>query len=173
MRLIKGFVFVFLGFSIVLTAISLLMPSTVVVNRTEIIAVDSATTSHQVKHLKNWINWHPYFAEVSPEHGFFPNGKAYLKWEMKGRTYRFEEVLNYANGIRVVFARSGENDIINDVTTYSAGLQNQVEWKAINNIKWYPWEKFGAMFLNDISGPAYEDALKSLKHYLEKNPSAR
>jgi hypothetical protein len=122
----------------------------------------------QIRDLDNWVQWHPYFAAQKPSNGILANGNAYLQWGEGGKVYRLQEIQKYSNGIRVAFQRSGENDIINDVTAYSAGLQNQVEWKAINNIKWYPWEKFGAMFLNDITGPGYEEALKSLKAFLEK-----
>ena len=169
MRVLKGLVFVAVGLFIVVTCISLLMPSTVVVTRAEIMPGDSASAAMQVRDLENWKHWHPYFAGQTVEQGKLDNGNAYLQWEHKGNTYRFEELMKYPNGLRVAFVRSGENDVINDVTVFRAGLQNQVEWKAVNKIKWYPWEKFGALFLNDITGPGYEEALKSLGNYLEKN----
>lgn len=168
MRAIKGFLFVMAGFFVVITAISLLMPSTVVINRTEMIAADSATAARQIRELANWTNWHPYFNLEKPATGKLKNGSAYMEWSRNGKMYRLEEVLKYPNGIRVALKRKGEHDILNDVTVFSAGLQNQVEWKAINKIKWYPWEKFGAMFLNDVTGPGYEEALKGLKKFLER-----
>jgi hypothetical protein len=168
MRAVKGFLFVMAGFFVIITAISLLMPSTVVVNRSVNIATDSSSAAVQIRDLESWVNWHPYFSGAKPTKGRLANGNGYLQWESDGHVYRLEELIEYPNGIRVAFQREGENDIINDVTAYSAGLQNQVEWKAINKVKWYPWEKFGAMLLNDITGPGYEEALKSLKTYLEK-----
>jgi len=35
------------------------------------------------------------------------------------------------------------------------------------NLKWYPWEKMKGIFLDKISGPQYEEALKNLKDYCE------
>ena len=169
MRLIKGVLFVLSGLFLVITLISLLMPSTVIVNRSEIIPGDSTDALIQINKLENWRNWHPALEGAKVTQGALPNGNQYLQWESSKKNYRLEEVLKYSNGIRVALKRRGENDVINDVTVSRAGLQNQVEWRAINKIKWYPWEKFGALFLNDLTGPGYEESLKRLKDYLAAN----
>lgn len=169
MRAVKGFIFVFAGLFLVITCISLLMPSTVVVNRAETISGDSAEAIAQIADLKNWKNWHPYFKDQSAQEGNLSNGNGYLQWMYKGKLYRLEEISKHTNGIRVAFKRTGENDVLNDVAVFRAGLQNQVEWRAVNKIKWYPWEKFGALFLDEITGAGYEEALKSLRDYLQKS----
>ena len=43
----------------------------------------------------------------------------------------------------------------------------QVEWNAVTRLKWYPWEKFYGIFIEKSSGQGYEDALNSLKTYVE------
>ncbi|RYF84728.1 MAG: hypothetical protein EOO03_14380, partial [Chitinophagaceae bacterium] len=159
MRAIKGFLFVMAGFFVIITAISLLMPSTVVVNRSVNIATDSSSAAVQIRDLESWVNWHPYFSGAKPTRGRLSNGNAYLQWERDSHVYRLEELIKYPNGIRVAFQRERENDIISDVTAYSAGLQNQVEWKAINKVKWYPWEKFGSIIFDQQLGPGMESSL--------------
>jgi len=45
----------------------------------------------------------------------------------------------------------------------------QAEWSVLVRLKWYPWEKFYGIFIEKISGQGYEDALSSLKAYVENN----
>ena len=43
----------------------------------------------------------------------------------------------------------------------------QVQWQAVVHLKWYPWEKFSGIFIEKMAGQGYEDALQSLKSYVE------
>jgi hypothetical protein len=62
MRLIKAFLVGAIGLFIVITLLSLLIPSTVKVSRTTLINnTTSAKVLDQVVNLSNWKNWHPVF----------------------------------------------------------------------------------------------------------------
>jgi hypothetical protein len=43
----------------------------------------------------------------------------------------------------------------------------QVVWYVIEELKWYPWEKFYGMMAADMKGPLMQKSLDDLKTYLE------
>jgi hypothetical protein len=43
-----------------------------------------------------------------------------------------------------------------------------VQWQYQLNYKWYPWQKFKAIFADNIYGSALDSALISLKSFVEK-----
>ena len=59
----------------------------------------------------------------------------------------------------------GENDISNQVI--AVALPNQanirVEWRAVNKLQWYPWEKFYGIFIDKLTGSSYETGLQGFK----------
>jgi L-rhamnose isomerase len=43
----------------------------------------------------------------------------------------------------------------------------QVVWYIIEDLKWYPWEKFYGMMAEKMKGPLMQQSLDDLKAYLE------
>ncbi len=166
MRVLKGFLFVIGGLFLLMTCISLLMPSTVVVNRAVTVPGEPAEALKIIQNLESWKHWHPWLREGKSQTGI-ANGKAYLQWESGGRSFSLRELSKYPEGIRLEFIRAGKRESFFDLTVYKVGLQSQVEWRAVSKISWLPWEKFGALFLNDLTGPEYEKALECLKQFLQ------
>ena len=71
--------------------------------------------------------------------------------------------------VEFILQRNGEKDL--EYAMYiirEEGGNMQIQWKAITNLKWYPWEKFGGIFIEKLSGAGYESALASLKQFVEK-----
>ena len=75
------------------------------------------------------------------------------------------------NKIMVSLIREGENEVFNTISVLPLADSNQVqaEWNVLIKLKWYPWEKFYGIFIEKITGQGYEDALNSLKAYVENN----
>jgi hypothetical protein len=44
----------------------------------------------------------------------------------------------------------------------------QVVWYIIEDLKWYPWEKFYGMMAADMKGPLMQESLDRLKSYLDQ-----
>ncbi len=42
----------------------------------------------------------------------------------------------------------------------------QVVWFLIEDLKWYPWEKFYGMMAADMKGPLMQESLDRLKYYM-------
>lgn len=169
---IKGAVIAIIGLAALILIISLLMPSTVVINRTVNVYGDPKPVVNEVKSLPGWRNWYlPLVGEAVLE-GKDTNGKDYLKWERNGKVYILEEVELYDAGIRVALRAPHEKVVFIDVIMEKVGSQHQLLWRAVHKIKWYPWEKFAGLFINDLAGEGYQNALENLIKYTERKSSA-
>jgi hypothetical protein len=171
MRLIKAFLTGAIGLFIVMTLLSLLIPSNVKVSRTTLI--NNTTTTNvltQVTTLSNWKNWHPVFKSSDAKINIIP-GAGDTAAEIIYGTKSVKLLITAADSTTVKFTLQspGESDIENEI--FISPILNQanvqVEWRALNKLKWYPWEKFYGIFIDKLTGPGYDEALTGLKDYLE------
>ena len=173
MRLMKAFLTGAIGLFLVMTLLSLLIPSKVKVSRTTLINNTPAQKIfEQLSDLSQWKNWHPVFKSTNSELVVSKDsatGKQVGTVNFDGKTakIRLQEV--DPTTIKFVLQSPGENDIQNEIILTPIPGQNnvEVEWRAINRLKWYPWEKFYGIFIDKLTGTSYEQALKGLKDYLE------
>lgn len=170
-RLIKGFLFVFVGLFIVITLFSLLIPSQVVVTKGLAINSNPKKVFSEISDLQNWKHWLPVFKTDSVVlHFSAGNGlHSSCEWESSGKMNKFFIDSLNADKIEVVLTRPGENDVRNMIRIFPLADSNsvQVEWRAVTKLKWYPWQKFQGLFIERMSGESYDEALKGLKSYVE------
>jgi hypothetical protein len=174
MKLIKAGLIGLLGLSILITLISLLMPSEVHGRRGVVIKADSEKIRNQVAVFYNWKNWHPEFRENADKlvyHNVSTGQNANCDLNVNGRTTNYSIARNNAEFITVIQKKKGQNDIENIFTFSkdSATGGTYVDWKFISTLKWYPWEKFAGMFTETMTAPLFEMALDSLKKYTESH----
>lgn len=171
MRLLKGFVITIVGFFVVITLVSLLMPSHVITSRTINISAEPVDIMRQVGDLKQWRKWHPVFSAQDIKISRVEDAQV-AEWVSGGK--RNQLVVDSASPgeVRFTIVRPGENTQENKISIWQFKDSNnvQVEWSARTRLKWYPWEKFSGIFVDKITGPGYEAALASLKNTLE-NPN--
>jgi uncharacterized protein (UPF0248 family) len=172
MRLIKAFLVGAIGLFIVITLLSLLIPSTVKVSRTTLINnTTSAKVLDQVVNLSNWKNWHPVFknsdTKINIPDAVSGGNSAEIRYGDKSAKLLISA--SDSNTVKFTLQSPGENDIQNEILISPIPNQSnvQVEWRALNQLKWYPWEKFYGIFIDKLTGPGYDAALKDLKDYLE------
>ena len=171
MRLIKAFLIGAVGLFVVMTLLSLLIPSSVRVSRTTLINnTTPARVIEQVSNLSNWKNWHPVFKNSDAKINTISNTSAEIIYGAK--TVKVLVTAVDTNAVTFILQSPGENDIQNEIIISSIPNQSsvRVEWRALNQLKWYPWEKFYAIFIDKLTGPGYDASLKGLKEYLESTP---
>ena len=172
MRLLKGFVFAICGLFVVVTLLSLLMPSNVITSRTITIASTPQIILNEISDLQNWKNWNPLFQQN--KNIFIGDSSsgigAYAEWHNGNNKKSLRLTGININEIRFIVQSSGENDLENKITliNYKDSNHVQVEWSALTKLKWYPWEKFSGIFVDKITGAGYDNALNSLKLFIEK-----
>jgi hypothetical protein len=174
MRLFKGFFIVLAGLFIFITILSLFIPSKLMVTRAVVINANTAKVFSEISDLQNWKHWQPVFMSDSAQINFKTDTSGisnYCEWYSKGKKNAIEVTKKNNNSIAAVLKRSGENDVQNTISILPLADSNQVqaEWNVLIKLKWYPWEKFYGIFIEKISGQGYEDALNSLKNYVENH----
>jgi len=172
MRFIKVFLTGAIGLFIVMTLLSLLIPSKVKVSRTTLINNTTiAKVSEQVSILPNWKHWHPVFKSSESKIYIIPTRTGISSAEILYGSKSAKVVITAStnNSVKFLLQSPRENDIENEIIITPIPNQPdvQVEWRALNKLKWYPWEKFYGIFIDKITGPGYEQGLKGLKDYLE------
>lgn len=174
-RLVKAFIVGITGLFIVITLLSLLITSKVKTSRVVIINNTTAGKIYQqTADINNWKNWHPVFkpgVTIINITDTSVGKNAACDIVYNNKTTHLVITSADTNSIKFNLQTSSAKDIENDLVITPIPLQHsvQVEWRVLNNLHWYPWEKFYAIFLDKITGPGYEDALNGLKNFLEKN----
>jgi hypothetical protein len=174
MRLFKGFFIVLAGLFIFITILSLFIPSKLMVSRAVVINANADKVFSEINNLQNWKHWQPVFMSDSAQMQFKTEANGisnYCEWDSKGKKNIIEITGTKNNSITALLRRSGENDVQNTISVLplSDSNQVQVEWNVLIKLKWYPWEKFYGIFIEKVSGQGYEDALNSLKNYVENH----
>lgn len=173
MQKIKAFLIIVIIFFMLITVMAALMPSRVMSVRSVMINAPYEKIVTQLFDLKNWKNWNPSIQKAKSVNVSEPsNGKgATLTWDYGDTPYTIDLYSVSDSAIRFVIKRKGENDINTDVIISSfeheTGLQ--VEWRSIHSLKWYPWDKFAGMFIDQTAGSGYEAALDGLKNFVESH----
>ncbi|HRD56779.1 MAG TPA: SRPBCC family protein [Ferruginibacter sp.] len=173
MRLLKGFLFVLLGFFILVTLISFLFPSKVITVKAVTIHASEEKIFSAINDLQQWKNWHPIFVQLqskveisSPSEG--TNAKA--SWSLNNKLYSIVFSKVEKNFVQFNVNSSEEKPV--ETTLAILYMQEpgtlQVEWRAITHLKWYPWEKFAGIFVSEMTGPGYQQALDALQKYIEQ-----
>lgn len=171
MRMIKGFLFVATGFFILITLISLLIPSRVMTTKSVTVHAPKEKISAAIKDFQAWKKWHPVFKLDSSIIISLPSTGvgATIEWVQGDKKNNLTIMEDFPEGIKLSLNRPGEKPVENSILILpveEAGTYH-VEWRSLTNLKWYPWEKFAGIFVSDITGPGYEAALGELKKYVE------
>lgn len=175
MRLIKGVLLAVTGLFIVVTLFSLLMPSRVMTVRSVVIHGNVPEVFEKISDLKNWKQWHPVFMQDTTAIRFSnPSfGKqAFAEWSKNGKQNKLLVTAVEPGQLHAALMHEGDNESENIIlVTPLNDLNNvQAEWRVVTKLKWYPWEKFSGIFVDNITGPGYEAALNNLKELIESNP---
>ena len=170
---IKGFLVVLIGLFIMISLVAMLIPSKVVTVRGMPVHASKEKIVANIADLKKWKLWHPVFRADSAVTYSEPSTgvNASIDWTTSSKVNKIKIIEATDAGIKFLLIRPGENDVENILSV--APLQDstgfQVEWQALTKLKWYPWEKFGGIFVDKMTGPGYEVALENLRKYTEEN----
>jgi len=174
MRLIKGFIIAIAGLFIFITILSLFIPSKIMVTRGVVIHAGAEKVFAEISDLQNWKHWQPVFKNDSGNIKFKTDNTGMsnsCEWDSKGKKNKIIITDRNDKTITASLLREGENDVFNSIRVLALADSNQVqaEWNVLIKLKWYPWEKFYGIFIENVTGQGYEAALNSLKEYVESH----
>ena len=175
MKYLKGFLFVITGLFLMVTLFSLLIPSKVFTTRALVIHAPQQDIFNALKDINQWKLWSPILRkdavrlDVPDSSG---KNTTTAEWTVRGAENKILITEVFPNGIKLQLYHNQDRPVdISVVILPTIELGNyQVELTAITSLKWYPWEKFGGIFINDVAGPGYEATLQALKSFTEKTP---
>lgn len=167
MRVIKlgliSIVFLF----VVVTAISLLLPSTIHISRAIDINAPRDSVYVNLSDLSRWKNW---LANYDTS-----NTQLSAKTTGKGATIIINKttisiVSGTADKIETAWL-SGSKSLTGEFNIFKNQESSQltVQWHFVQHVQWYPWEKFASIVSDKVMSPAMEKSLDNLKQLVE-NP---
>lgn len=162
MRFIKFGIISVIGLFAVVTAISLLFPSTVVVSRTVTISAPRDSVFPLVNNMHNWKHWIQGMDTSSVK--IFSNTES----DMSGTKVVINHISDTA--ITSIWQNRQGKWMISTIQLFADSSRvTTVNWQFQQQLHWYPWEKFASMMNEKILGPMMETNLSRLKMLAESN----
>ena len=149
MRLIKLVILSFIFLFLVVTAISLLIPSHIRISKAANIGGSKDSIFALIKDQNRWPEWHPAFMNDSLNRMAAIQVKAVIQNDS-------EQVFQ--------FQQPGRRAVVNGWKFYSLSADSlTLQWYMDFHLRWYPWEKLGSLFYENTYGVMMEQGLSNLK----------
>lgn len=166
MRILKlGLISFFLLF-LLITAISLLLPSTVHISRAIDISAPVDSVYANINDLGKWKRWFANYDSSSVTLSHNTSGV--------GATFTINKTtvsIVASNDTTIKTVWKGGNKILEgdfNVIKQVGSSQVTVQWHFIQRVQWYPWEKFALIISNKSIGSVMERSLDNLKKISEQ-----
>ena len=173
MRIIKLALLSFFFLFILITLISLFIPSTVRISRAVNVYADPSQVLVPVRNLQQWTQWYPGLKTLPPGKIRFSNESGKPVMTIPGSTV----IINKANDQLVMADLVGARGkkIMNgfNAITHNQSDSVTLQWYMDFNLKWYPWEKFGSMLYEKMYGATMEQGLSNLEHLIDSSHSSQ
>jgi hypothetical protein len=170
MRLIKLALISFIILFLLITGISLFFPSHIRISKAINIKARKDSVMAQISDAGKWKNWYP---------GLDTAKLLYAEGKAKG------VILDNRDSLHAVYIMiTGERDdevnarfiskklkpVINGwkIITYPAGDSVTLQWYMDFHLRWYPWEKFGSLLLEQSYGTKMERGLLNLRKLVQQ-----
>jgi hypothetical protein len=155
MKLIKLAVISTLLLSVLVTAISLLFPSTVIVSR----AIEVKTTSEKIAFYASDLNqWSAWMSDWKQNEVRLQNDTAFIGTQMIHFESKTDSSVNYQ------WVATGQAPYIVKIEWFPLEKGNYViHWIFEQHVSWYPWEKFQTLLNEKLLGGKMEMELQNLQ----------
>ncbi len=151
-------------FALLITGISLFIPSHIRISKATDISANKDSVMQQIADAANWRKWYPgadtsaFYREANKIKGIITGDKQAL-------------IIKETNDSAVLTVNAGPNSKRGESgwNIFSGSTPNivTVQWFMDFHLRWYPWEKFSSLLLEKRYGPMMENGLQKLKGLLE------
>jgi hypothetical protein len=161
MKFIRFVVISLLVLFIIITSISLFIPSHVRISKAINIKTACDSIWAPIDNFKRWKDWNSFIsnspAVIVSSDTVIKAGSVTIKWLSKyGKEHEAEMKSEAGRTVRNGFLCIDQRDSIT------------IQWYMDFHLRWYPWEKFGSLMLEKTYGSRMEESLSNLKKLLEK-----
>lgn len=173
MRIIKLALLSFFFLFVLVTLISLFIPSSVRISRAINVYSDPGQVLVPVRNINKWPEWYPGLKTIPTEDIQFSQSGAKPVMTIPGSTV----IINSANDQQVLAELVGEKGkrIMNgfNAITHNQSDSVTLQWYMDFKLSWYPWEKFGSMLFEKMYGSTMEQGLENLGHIIDSSHSSQ
>jgi hypothetical protein len=150
-RLIKLALISIVFLFIVVTAISLLIPSHIRISKAINIHAEKDSIFALISDTAKWKRWHP---------AFMPNDSA-----RKFPSIHIIQKFQNDSEIVMHLQQSGKPEVINGWRIYQHSPVDSLtlQWYMDFHLKWYPWKKFASLFYENTYGVMMEKGLDNIR----------
>jgi hypothetical protein len=167
MRKFKSIFFVLLGLSLVILAFSSLLPRTVMNSRWVKVGVPREQVSAKLRDLATWKNWNLLLADAADVR----STKTSLQWkDPRGTLHQSKIIADNDSGLVTTLTMGSGRPMESGYAIQQSGTDSvQIVWYVIEDLKWYPWEKFYGIMAGDMKGPLLQGSLDRLRDQLHED----
>lgn len=165
MRFIKLGLISIVVFSLLITAISLLIPSRYRLTRTVDIITEKDSLLQQLSIVTNWPSWYPGLDSIlKNDKTFSISAVGFYSETVSTR------ITNVTDSSVIAVSFRNNKEFTNGWLIFPGMRPNSltVQWYMNFRLRWYPWEKFSSLMFDRRYGNPMEQGLENLKLLLEK-----
>jgi len=153
-RIIKLALISFLFFFVLLTIMSLFIPSHVRISRAINIASTNQKAMLLVEDTTEWRKWHPLFKESS------------IATVLGSNKVTWRTITKTDSLFVMSFQQENKEPVTNSWQLHRLASSDStaLQWYMDFQLKWYPWQKFGGLFYEKTYGTMMEQGLNDLKN---------
>jgi len=159
MRIIKLAIISFIFLFLLITIISLFIPSHVRISKAININAEKDSLFALIADTGNWYRWHPAYRQTSTNSG---QNKIIISPRLSNDSL-----------ISMQLSLPEKNSIVSSWQVYQNSSSDSLtlQWYLDFNLKWYPWEKFGSLLYEEKYGTMMQTGLSNLKEITERPSS--
>lgn len=166
MRFLRLIIISLIFFSLIITGISLFIPSHIIISRAVHINNSREAVMEELSDPARWKEWYPgaQSADLYYEHGRL---RGLILDDVRGRYIVVNEIKE--NEVVAAYVLPNRNVRTGWQLAATVGHNSvTVEWYMEFHLRWYPWEKFSSFMFERVYGPQMQQGLDNLKSLLEK-----
>ena len=166
MRFLRLIIISLIFFSLIITGISLFIPSYITISRAVHINNSSEAVMQELSDPVRWKDWYPAANSVDL---YYENGRVrgLILDNIKQRYIVINEIKE--NEVEAAYVLPNRKVKTGWQVAPSIGYNSvTVKWYMDFRLRWYPWEKFSSFMFERVYGPQIQQGLDNLKSLLEK-----
>ena len=162
------------GVALVILAISLLLPSQVMTSKWVMVEGEKDKVMNEIRDIRSWPQWNGLLQQVSDleiktKPSLSDTGSRISWKDVRGRKNQIVITGINEKGLASEMMIEGQRPLLSGFSVEKRQADSvQVVWYIVEDLRWYPWEKFYGMMAADMKGPQMQESLNQLKMRLRK-----
>ena len=160
--------------ALVILAISLLLPSQVMTSKWVMVEGEKDKVMNEIRDIRSWPQWNGLLQQVSDleiktKPSLSDTGSRISWKDVRGRKNQIVITGINEKGLASEMMIEGQRPLLSGFSVEKRQADSvQVVWYIVEDLRWYPWEKFYGMMAADMKGPQMQESLNQLKMRLRK-----